>query len=103
MERRLYVLARKPKKGEKPNLDVMSAHPCRMRMPAPCGSLWADRATVQASIAEHSTLGQTFQAQEVIVFTREDYDEFSGKVQRLAAKLRELGLDPKAVAAGDDE
>lgn len=102
MERRLYVLARKPKKGDRPSLDVLSAHPCRMRMPAPCGSLWASREMVQASIAEHSTLGQTFQPQEVVVFTREDYDEFAAKVQRLVRRLEALGIDPKAVARGED-
>jgi len=98
----MFVLARRPKAGQKPSLDVLSAHPCRMLMPAPCGSLWADRATCEDAIARHDTLGESFQAQEVLVFTREDYDEFAAKVDRLVRRLEALGIDPKAVARGED-
>ena len=93
-ERKLYVLIPKGKT----TLDVMSAHPCRMRMPAPCGSLWRDLATAQAAISENRNLAEDFMPQPVMVFTLADYRKLGNKIDRLADKLRELGYDPKEVA-----
>jgi len=97
-ERKLYVMVPNPPRGKETSLDVMSGHPCRMRMPAPCGSLWKDEETCQRALDENDSLRDDFVAQPVMVFRLEDYRELGHKIDRLSAKLRELGYDPKEIA-----
>ena len=93
MERTLYVMIPKPQRGKESSLRVISASPCMMRMPAPCGTLWKDRVTADQARSKNDSLRDEFQTAEVVVFLREEYNALKARMEYLEKTLRKEGID----------
>jgi hypothetical protein len=95
MPRSLYVMIPKPQRGKGSSLQIISASPCLMRMPAPCGTLWGNREICDQARTKNDSLRADFVSAEVIVFLREEYDALAARVRLLEKKLRDAGIDPE--------
>jgi len=93
MERTLYVMIPKSARGKGPSLRVISASPCPMRMPAPCGTLWANRQTCEQARTHNDSLREDFQTAEVVLTLKEDFDALRARVTYLERRLRDAGVD----------
>lgn len=93
MERTLYVMIPKVARGKGPSLRLISASPCPMRMPAPCGTLWSDRATCEQARTKNDSLSEDFMTAEVVLMLREDFDAHRARVRYLERRLRDAGVD----------